>query len=452
MYRKRCVLVSGHGFPSEMAHLSACRILLHCLQLREGKRRRRAVRKAFDILLVLLSVLPLLLTVFSCDISSDVNVQEEVVICADIINELKSLNATFGDTISNNLTHFRWIMTHYDPYRIYDTGYVERSVAESGEMYANMDAGHRILTGRYSYVFSAYVNDGAGGTDENHHIISQTSESDIIVNRSTSRIPVVLDTLTGMNAGTEIMASLPLEYYLAYLSDGSRLTAETSLKNMYTGESTVFLSDPVITDVGANVVKISLPGLPSGSYLLKVTMTLDPGTQNEQAKSSVTVLRSVTDSIAKGVMNFASTSLAISAVGVRVEDRTGDMTAVPSIADFTVGGVDPDTNHNTRTADIDLSYDHTSDMEVKWYINGSEAGEGLITQGLTNGSVTAYTVQSGALTEGDNILSAVLMDRETLMGAGCVSFTVTVVAEDAELSVNVQVQGVPGSGSQAAFD
>lgn len=410
------------------------------------------MRKAFDILFILLLSMTYLLTAVSCDVNSDGAVQEDVVVSADVSTDFKSLDATFGNIIANDVTHYRWVMRHRNPTRVYDTGYVERSVAESGGMYANMATGHRILTGEYSFSFSAYVNDGAGEADENHHLVSVVSEDDLLIHRTTTSVSVTLDTLTGMNRGTEILASLPIEYYVAFLSDTSRLTVTTSIKNTATGMETSFDTAPVITDVGANVVRIGLPGIATGSYLLKVTVTLDAGTANEQSKSSVTVLRSITGSVAKGIMNFASTSLTISAVAVKVEDSTGDMIDVPSVADFSIGGVDLNTNLNTRTADIDLSYDHTSGMDVKWYINGGEAGDGLITEGATNGSVTRYTVQPGALTEGDNILSAVLVDTDTLMGAGNVSFTVTVVAEAAELSVNVQVEGVPGSGTSATFD
>ena len=361
---------------------------------------------------------------------------EEVEVKASVIDETKSLEAYFGDTVANNVTHYRWVMTHRNPNRVYDTGYVERSVAESGFMYANMNGtAHKILTGEYDWVFTGYVNDGAGTADANYHKVAEVSKSGEIVNAKTSSIAIVLDTLKGQNQGAEITAKLPVEFYAAYTADPASLILTVKAEKIGGGAGEFIVTPNSISDAGTNSIKIVLPSFETGSYNLSVQIDLMQDLAVVDSKKEVTILRSITDSVAKGEMNFASTSLSLENLGVVLTDKTGNVIiAEASMDSFNLIGLDPDDYTNTTTADITLRYPHTDGISVVWYIDGTEAGTEKIEvyqrEASQEPDVEKYKIKAGAIEEGTHIVAAILVDRNMNMSAGSVTFTVTVAETD----------------------
>ena len=392
------------------------------------------VRTLRNVMSVLMIGIFLAGSLISCE--GNVNslpTDEEVEVKASVIDETKSLEAYFGDTVANNITHYRWIMTHRNPNRVYDTGYVERSVAESGFMYANMNGTtHKILTGEYDWVFTGYVNDGAGNADANYHKVAEVSKSGEIVNAKTSSIAIVLDTLKGQNQGAEITAKLPVEFYAAYTADPASLILTVKAEKIGGGAGEFIVTPNSISDAGTNSIRIALPSFETGSYNLSVQIDLMQDLAVVDSKKEVTILRSITDSIAKGEMNFASTSLSLENLGVVLTDKTGNVIIPDSIDDLVLVGLDPDDYTNTTTADITLAYSSISgmDMEIVWYIDGVEAGADKISVVEPVGNPATYTIKAGAIEEGSHIVAAILVDRNMNMSAGSVTFTVTVAETD----------------------
>lgn len=392
--------------------------------------KRRFLSTAVSFLMIGLALAG---TLISCDGTNAIAAanMDEVEVKALVVDETKSLDATFGATVANDVTHYRWVMTHKNPTRVYDTGYVPRATAEANQLYANMNGSHKILTGAYDWTFSGYVCDGAGTADANYHLVAQVSKSDEIINAKTPSVAVVLDTLTGQNQGAEITAIVPVDFYSAYQSGPARVRATISAVNAVTGEPAVFSGDQgTISDTGtANRLRITLGSIPTGSYRLTVRLDLRNEAleaESVDSKTAVTVLRSIPGSTARGEMNFASSSLTINALNVSLTDNTGDIIIPSDISDFEMEGLDVNTYTNSGTAEISLEYPHTANTTVEWHIDGRTAEASKISEGATAGDVTTYTVLAGALEEGDHILTALLIDTDRNMAAGSVEFRVTV--------------------------
>ena len=395
--------------------------------------KSRILNKAVSILMIGIALAG---TLISCDGAANAIPQdmEEVEVKATIIDETKSLEAYFGETVANNVTHYRWVMTHKNPTRVYDTGYVPRATAEANEMFANMNGSHKILTGAYDWTFAGYVHDGAGSGDANYHKVAEASNTDEIINAKTQSVSIVLDTLVGQNQGAEITAKIPVDFYSAWKS-GSKINVSVTSQSigLTSGPETQILSSSIsVSDAGSNAIRIDLPSFDTGSYNLKVELVLRNAadTEDVDVKRGVTVLRSITGSTAKGEMDFTSTSLTLNALGVTLTDKTGDVIIPADINDFVIEGLDTNSYTNNVTADIELEYPHMEGISVVWYIDGIEAGTDKIDATSTVGDVTTYQVKAGAIEEGDHILTAVLVDRNMNMSAGSITFKVTVKEDE----------------------
>ena len=395
-------------------------------------------------------------TVISCDGAANAIPQdmEEVEVKASVIDETKSLEAYFGETVANDVTHYRWVMTHKNPTRVYDTGYVPRATAEDNHMFANMNGTHKILTGEYDWTFSGYVYDGAGSGDANYHKVAEVSNTGEIINAKTQSVAIELNTLVGQNLGAEITAKIPVDFYSAWKS-GSKINVSVTSQSigLTSGPETQILSSSIsVSDAGSNAIRIDLPSFDTGSYNLKVELVLRNAadTEDVDVKRGVTVLRSITGSTAKGEMDFTSTSLTLNALGVTLTDKTGDVIIPADINDFVIEGLDTNSYTNNVTADIELEYPHMEGISVVWYIDGIEAGADKIDATSTVGDVTTYQVKAGAIEEGDHILTAVLVDSNMNMSAGSITFKVTV--KEAEAGGGTGAEGVEGAVTPLSSD
>ena len=396
--------------------------------------KSRILNKAVSILMIGIALAG---TLISCDGAANAIPQdmEEVEVKASVIDETKSLEAYFGETVANDVTHYRWVMTHKNPTRVYDTGYVPRATAEDHQMFANMNGSHKILTGEYDWTFAGYVYDGAGSGDANYHKVAEVSNTGEIINAKTQSVSIVLDTLVGQNLGAEITAKIPVDFYSAWKS-GSKINVSVTSQSigLTSGPETQILSSSIsVSDAGSNAIRINLPSFDTGSYNLKVELVLRNAadTEDVDVKRGVTVLRSITGSTAKGEMDFTSTSLTLNALGVTLTDKTGDVIIPADINDFVIEGLDTNSYTNNVTADIELEYPHMEGISVVWYIDGIEAGADKIDATSTVGDVTTYQVKAGAIEEGDHILTAVLVDGNMNMSAGSITFKVTVKEAEA---------------------
>ena len=305
--------------------------------------KSRILNKAVSILMIGIALAG---TLISCDGAANAIPQdmEEVEVKASVIDETKSLDAYFGDTVANNVTHYRWVMTHKNPTRVYDTGYVPRATAEAHQMFANMNGTHKILTGEYDWTFSGYVYDGAGSGDANYHKVAEVSNTGEIINAKTQSVAIELNTLVGQNLGAEITAKIPVDFYSAWKS-GAKINVSVTSQSigLTSGPETQILSSSIsVSDAGSNAIRIDLPSFDTGSYNLKVELVLRNAadTEDVDVKRGVTVLRSITGSTAKGEMDFTSTSLTLNALGVTLTDKTGDVIIPADINDFVIEGLD----------------------------------------------------------------------------------------------------------------
>ena len=376
-------------------------------------------------------------TVISCDGAANAIPQdmEEVEVKASVIDETKSLEAYFGETVANDVTHYRWVMTHKNPTRVYDTGYVPRVTAEAHQMFANMNGSHKILTGEYDWTFSGYVYDGAGSGDANYHKVAEVSNTGEIINAKTQSVAIELNTLVGQNQGAEITAILPVDFYNAYTANAGRLHLTVRAADAATGSPATITGDQgSLSATGiANQLKLTLGSLPTGSYRLTVQIDLlnEALIETVDSKTAVSVLRSVSGSVAKGEMNFASTTLNGAGLKVQLVDVTGDsITAGATMDSYVISGLN-ESYMNSTTANVTLNYPHVEGVSVKWYIDGVEAGADKISAVSTSGDDTTYTIQVGAIEEGDHILTATLINENFNMSAGSVSFKVTVKEAEA---------------------
>ena len=415
--------------------------------------KSRILNKAVSILMIGIALAG---TLISCDGAANAIPQdmEEVEVKASVIDETKSLEAYFGETVANNVTHYRWVMTHKNPTRVYDTGYVPRATAEAHQMFANMNGTHKILTGEYDWTFSGYVYDGVGSGDANYHKVAEVSNTGEIINAKTQSVAIELNTLVGQNQGAEITAILPVDFYNAYTANSNRLHLTVSAADTATGSPATITGDQgSLSATGiANQLKLTLGSLPTGSYRLTVQIDLlnEALIETVDSKTAVSVLRSVSGSVAKGEMNFASTTLNGAGLKVQLVDVTGDsITAGATMDSYVISGLN-ESYMNSTTADVTLNYPHVEGVSVKWYIDGVEAGAEKISAVRTNGDDTTYTIQVGAIEEGDHILTATLINENFNMSAGSVSFKVTV--KEAEIGGGTGAEGVEGAVTPLSSD